>query len=56
MVKLISRKTGIWLIILGILMQFINYFTYTYWGIDIDIWGVLIGIVGLIIMVVGWKK
>ncbi len=54
--KIISRRTGIWLMVLGIAMQFINIITYGKWGIDIDIFGVIILIIGLIVMVVGWKK
>ena len=54
--KIISRRTGIWLIIIGVAMQFINIITYGKWGIDIDILGVIILIIGLIVMVVGWKK
>ncbi len=54
--KIISRKSGIILIIIGILMQFLNIITYGYWEIDIDIWGALIFIIGIIIMIIGWKK
>ncbi|MBU1252542.1 MAG: hypothetical protein KJ905_03800 [Nanoarchaeota archaeon] len=54
--KLISRRTGIWLIVIGIAMQFINIITYGYWGIDIDIFGALILLIGLIVMIVGWRK
>ena len=54
--KLISRKTGIVLMIIGIAMQFLNILTYGRWGIDIDIWGALIFIVGLIITIIWWKK
>ncbi len=54
--KLISRKTGIILIIVGIAMQFLNIITYGLWGIDIDIFGALIVIVGIIITIFGWKK
>jgi len=54
--KIISRMTGIWLMILGIVMQFINIITYGYWGIDIDMFGALIFLIGLVIMIVGWKK
>jgi len=54
--KLVSRKTGIILIIIGIAMQFLNILTYGLWGIDIDIWGALIFIVGLIITIIWWKK
>jgi len=53
---LFTRKRGIWFIIIGIAMQFLNMLTYGLWGIDIDILGAVIFILGLIIMVVGWKK
>jgi hypothetical protein len=42
--------------IIGFAIQFINYFTYTYLNIDIDIFGALIIIIGLLIMVIWWKK
>lgn len=51
----ITRQTGIWLMVIGGAMQFINYFTYTYWNIDIDIIGLLVFIIGLIITIVRWK-
>ena len=54
--KIISRKVGIILIIVGIAMQFLNMITYGYWGIDIDIFGAMIFIAGLIITIIGWKK
>ena len=54
--KKLTRKFGIWMMIIGFAMQFINYFTYTYWIIDIDILGALIFIIGLIIMIIKWKK
>ena len=52
----ISRRNGIWLMIIGVAMQFINIITYGLWEIDIDIWGALIFIIRLVITVVGWKK
>jgi len=52
----VTRKTGIILIIIGILMQFLNIITYGLWEIDIDILGALIFIIGLIIMIIRWKK
>lgn len=55
-VKIISRATGIWLIIIGVAMQFINIITYGLWGIDIDIFGLLVLVIGLVVMLVGWKK
>ncbi len=54
--KFISRKLGITLILIGILMQFLNIITYGYWGIDIDIFGALVFIIGIIILIVGWRK
>ena len=54
--EIISKKSGIWLMIIGILMQFLNIITYGQWGIDIDIFGVLIFIIGLIIFIMGWKN
>jgi len=54
--KLISRKTGILLMIIGFAMQFLNIITYGLWEIDIDIFGALIFIVGLIVTIFWWKK
>jgi hypothetical protein len=52
----VSRKTGIYMMIIGIVLQFLNIITYGYWGIDIDIIGALIFIAGLIIALIRWKK
>ena len=54
--KLITKKLGIFMIIIGIAFQFINIITYGYWGIDIDILGMLIFIIGLVITIIKWKK
>ena len=54
--KFLTRKIGIILMIVGVLMQFLNMITYGYWGIDIDIFGALIFIIGLIIIIVRRKK
>ena len=53
--KIFTRKLGIWMIVVGVLMQFINILTYGLWGIDIDIFGALIFIIGLILIIVRWK-
>ena len=53
--KWFTRKWGIWLMIIGIAMQFINILTYGLWGIDIDIFGALIFIIGLVITIIKWK-
>lgn len=52
----VTRKTGIYMMIIGLVFQFLNILTYGYWGIDIDILGALIFIVGLITMIIRWKK
>jgi len=52
----LKRKHGIYLIIIGIAMQFLNIITYGLWQIDIDIIGALIFIIGLVIMIVKWRK
>ena len=54
--KILPRKVGIILMIVGIAFQFLNIITYVYWGIDIDIMGLLIFIIGLIITIVKWKS
>jgi hypothetical protein len=53
--KILTRKLGIWMMIIGVAMQFINIITYGYWGIDIDIFGALIFVAGLVITLVKWK-
>ena len=53
--KWLTRKCGIWLMIIGIAMQFLNMITYGLWGIDIDIFGALIFIIGLLVTIVRWK-
>lgn len=52
----VTRKFGIYLMLIGVAFQFLNIITYGYWEIDIDILGALIFIIGLIIMIVRWKK
>lgn len=54
--KIITRKVGIILVIIGVAMQFLNMLTYGLWGIDIDIFGALIFLIGVIITIIGWKK
>ncbi len=54
--NIFTRKTGIYLMIIGVSFQLLNIITYGYWGIDIDIIGALIFIVGLIIMIIKWRK
>lgn len=54
--KIISRKIGLVLMIIGIAMQFLNILTYGLWEIDIDIFGALIFLVGLVIIIVWWRK
>ncbi len=54
--RILSRKAGIILIVIGIIMQFLNIITYGYWEIDIDIFGVIIIIIGIVITVIGWRK
>lgn len=51
----LTKKVGIWLMIIGIAMQFLNIITYGQWGIDIDIFGALIFIIGLIITILKWN-
>ncbi|MDD5331430.1 MAG: hypothetical protein PHE43_01225 [Candidatus Nanoarchaeia archaeon] len=54
--KIFKRKTGIWMMVIGIAMQFLNILTYGLWEIDIDIFGAFIFIIGLVIMIIWWKK
>ena len=52
----LTRKVGIYMMIIGIAFQFLNILTYGYWGFDIDMLGALIFIVGLVVMIIRWKK
>ena len=49
--KFLSRGIGIWLLAIGIAMFLLNYFTITWWNIDIDILGVMIAVLGLVIII-----
>lgn len=52
-----TRKTGIWIMIIGIVMFFpLNILTLTLFNMDIDIFGFLIFIVGVVLTAVNWKK
>ena len=52
----LTRKIGIYLIILGFAFQFLNIITYSWWSLDIDIFGAIILILGLIITIIKWKN
>jgi thiol:disulfide interchange protein len=46
-----SKRTGICLFVIGIAMFLLNYFTSTWWNIDIDILGAMIAVLGLVIAI-----
>ncbi len=50
-----SKRAGICLFVIGIAMFLLNYFTSTWWNIDIDIFGVMIAILGLVIAIASNK-
>ena len=50
-----SKRTGICLFVIGIAMFLLNYFTSTWWNMDIDILGVMITILGLVIAIASNK-
>lgn len=54
--KLLTRRTGICLCILGVAMFLLNYFTSTWWNIDIDILGAMIAVLGLVIVIATSSK
>jgi len=54
--KLLTKKIGIYMMIVGVAFQFLNIITYGYWEIDIDIIGALIFIIGLVIFVISLIK
>ena len=55
-INILTRKNGIWLCIIGIVMFLLNYFTLTWWSIDIDIFGAMITILGLVIAIACGKN
>jgi drug/metabolite transporter (DMT)-like permease len=54
--NILTRKNGIWLFVIGIAMFLLNYFTLTWWDIDIDILGVMIAVLGLVIAIASGNK
>jgi hypothetical protein len=52
----VTRKIGVYMMIIGIIFQFLNIITYGYWEIDIDIIGAFIFILGLTVIIIRWKK
>ncbi len=49
--ELLTRKNGIWLCVIGIVMFLLNFFTSTWWNVDIDIIGAMIVVLGLVIAI-----
>ena len=50
-IKMLTRRNGIWLCIIGIAIFMLNFLTYGLWEIDIDILGMIIFILGLVIAI-----
>jgi hypothetical protein len=50
-----TRKTGIYMMVIGLVFQLLNIITYGLWEIDIDILGAFVFIIGLIVMIIRWK-
>ena len=51
--RILTRKLGIWLCVIGIVIFLLNFLTYTLWDIDIDILGAVIFVLGLVITIAG---
>jgi len=49
--NILTRKNGIWLCVIGIVMFLLNFFTSIWWNIDIDIIGAMIAVLGLVIAI-----
>jgi len=49
--NILTRKNGIWLCVIGVVIFLLNFFTSTWWNIDIDIFGAMIAILGLVIAI-----
>ena len=47
--KILTRKNGLWLSAVGVVVFLSNFFTYSLWQIDIDILGVVVFILGLLV-------
>ncbi|MDD5192521.1 MAG: hypothetical protein PHH54_03870 [Candidatus Nanoarchaeia archaeon] len=54
--KLLTRKNGIWIGVIGIVIFLFNFITLTLWDIDIDILGAVIFILGLVIAIACGKS
>ncbi len=54
--KLLTRKNGILIAVIGILIFLFNFITYNLWEIDIDILGAMIFVLGLVIAIVCGKS
>jgi hypothetical protein len=53
--NILTRKNGIWLCVIGIGIFLLNFFTSTWWNIDIDLFGVMIAVLGLVIAIASNK-
>ena len=53
---LLTRKTGIWITVIGIAIFLLNFLTYTLWEIDIDILGAMIFVLGMVIVIACGKS
>jgi hypothetical protein len=49
--NILTRKNGIWLCGIGIVIFLLNFLTYNLWEIDIDILGAMIFFLGLVITI-----
>jgi uncharacterized membrane protein YkgB len=49
--NILTRKNGIWLCVIGVVMFLFNFFTLKWWNIDIDILGAMIAVLGLVIAI-----
>ncbi len=49
--ELLTRKSGIWIAVIGVAIFLFNFVTITLWDIDIDILGAVIFVLGLVIAV-----
>lgn len=54
--ELLTRRNGIWIAVIGIVIFLLNFLTYTLWNFDIDILGVMIFVLGLVIAIACGKS
>jgi hypothetical protein len=53
--NILTRRNGIWVCVIGIVIFLLNFFTLKWWNMDIDILGAMIFVLGLVIVLASGK-